>query len=98
MTALRLVRALVEDGEQLAAVFFREDGVYQSQSGRALDAGTPGLSGAWEEVSAVHDVPLLLCSSAAQRRFSQPPGGGFREAGLVQLMDLMKSCDRVVTF
>jgi sulfur relay (sulfurtransferase) complex TusBCD TusD component (DsrE family) len=43
-------------------------------------------------------VPLLLCSAASQRRLERAPETGFREAGLAEILDLMNSCDRVVTF
>ena len=98
VTALRLIRALAIDGEEIGAIYFREDGVYHAQAGRAQDAGTPGLCEAWEDLSADSGIPLLLCSSAAQRRLSQPPSGCFREAGLAKMMELLNSCDRVVTF
>ena len=97
VTALRLVRALVEEGEQLCAVFFRGDGVYQAQAGREQDAGSPCLSEAWKQISRDSDIPLLICSSDSQRRFGQAPDKSFKEAGLVKMMELMGSSDRVVS-
>jgi tRNA 2-thiouridine synthesizing protein D len=98
VTALRLVRALISEGEKLCAIYFREDGVYHALQGRARDAGTPGLCEAWEEISKKQGVPLMLCSSAAQRRLDKAPGDCFAEAGLAQMMELLQGCDRVVTF
>ena len=97
VTALRLVRALAAGGDTLCAVFFREEGVYRAQAGRANDAGTPNLNQAWDQFSANEGVPLLVCSSASQRRLGLPPEGRFKEAGLAQMMELLKGCDRVVT-
>jgi len=97
VTALRLARALLAAGEQLAAVFFREEGVYHALPGRSVDAGTPGMTEAWLELGGINEVPLLLCSSASQRRLAEPPQQGFREAGLAEVLELMSSCDRVVT-
>jgi tRNA 2-thiouridine synthesizing protein D len=113
-TGLRLVRAMLQrgakDGSQhgpqqdgagglrVAAVFFREEGVYQAVAGRVSDSGTPALRDAWLELARQHGLPLLLCSAAAQRRLESCPSGGFRETGLAEVLDLMDGCDRVVTF
>ncbi len=96
-TALRLVQALPASGLQVAAVYFRGEGVYQSQAGRAGDAGTPGLRGSWLELGERLGIPLLLCRSAAQRRLPQTAGEGFREAGLAEVLDLAQACDRVLS-
>ena len=98
LTALRLSRAMTGAGLQLAGVFFREEGVYQSQPGRVCDPGTPDLSAAWTKFARECGAPLLLCSSASQRRLSSAPGEGFREAGLAEVLELMDGCDRVVSF
>jgi sulfur relay (sulfurtransferase) complex TusBCD TusD component (DsrE family) len=95
VTALRMVRAMVHHGYRIAAVYFREEGVYQALAGRVTDHGTPALRDAWLELP---EVPLLLCSAASQRRLERAPESGFREAGLAEILDLMNSCDRVVTF
>ena len=87
---------MLDRGDQVAAVYFREEGVYQAQDGRSSDAGTPALAGSWRGLAQRHGLPLLLCSSAAQRRLAVPPDG-FREAGLAEILELMGSCDRVVT-
>ena len=97
-TALRLVRAMLGDGLGLAAVFFREEGAYHALPGRDSDSGCPDLDAAWRELAAAHDVPLLVCSSAAARRLPTAPGMPFREAGLAELFELMTACDRVVGF
>ena len=102
VTALRLVRAMLRDGLRdglrVAAVYFREEGVYQALPGRVGDAGTPNLRDAWLELQSQAGVPLLLCSSAAQRRLEACPEGGFREAGRAEVLELMQGCDRVVAF
>jgi sulfur relay (sulfurtransferase) complex TusBCD TusD component (DsrE family) len=94
VTGLRLVRAMLERamlnggsaaGLRIAAVYFREEGVYQAQAGRITDYGTPALRDAWLELAGRHGVPLLLCSSAAQRRLEACPGG-FRDAGLAEVL------------
>lgn len=98
VTALRMVHALLADGMRLAAVFFREEGVYHALSGRVSDGGTPDLNKSWSELARSEGFPLLLCSSAAQRRLEIMPENGFREAGLAEVVELMGEVDRVVTF
>jgi sulfur relay (sulfurtransferase) complex TusBCD TusD component (DsrE family) len=107
VTALRLVRAMLQpvmlvpdgaDALRIAAVYFREEGVYHAVPGRVTDSGTPALRDAWLALATQHGLPLLLCSSAAQRRLEDCPSGGFREAGLAEMLDVMRSCDRVVSF
>jgi len=98
VTALRLARAMPGQGLDVAAVYFRNEGVYQALVGRARDSGTPCLRDGWLGLSRQHGVPLLLCSSAAQRRLPVAPTDGFREAGLAEVLELMRACDRVVSF
>lgn len=95
VTALRLVGAMPAGGLEVAAVYFRGDGVYQSQAGRAGDAGTPDLLNGWRTLAEQCGFPLLLCRSAAQRRLPGPAAEGFREAGLAEVLELMGVCDRV---
>jgi tRNA 2-thiouridine synthesizing protein D len=97
-TAQRIARALLGEGLEVAAVFFREDGVYHALAGRATDHGATDLTRGWLELARQHDFPLLLCSSAAQRRLEAGPAPGFSEAGLVQVLDTMSTCERVVCF
>jgi tRNA 2-thiouridine synthesizing protein D len=101
LTALRLARlarAMAAGGQCITAVFFREDGIHHAVPGRAVDSGTPCLAEAWQALSRQENVPMLLCSSAAQRRLASAPGEGFREAGLAEVMELMAGSDRVMTF
>ncbi len=96
VAALRLVRAMTADGVDIDAVYFRGDGVYNAQPGRASDAGTPNLAEAWSGLADSAGFPLLLCSSASSRRLDCAPERGFREAGLAEVLSRMAECDRVV--
>ena len=92
--ALRFCRAVLDGGHEIEAVFFRGDGVYNAVPGRDSESTTPDLAVSWAGLAA----PLLVCSSAAARRLDRAPGGGFREAGLAEVLERMDDCDRVVTF
>lgn len=98
VAALRMVRALLLRKVQISAIFFREDGIYHSLPGRAVDSGTPSLCDEWQSLAKQKGIPLLVCSSAARRRLGAPPGEAYREAGLVEMMEIMAASDRVVTF
>ncbi len=99
LSALRFGRACDSAGLQIAAVFFREDGVYNALAGTVADAGTPQLSAAWRELAARSGARLLLCSASSQRRL--PAGSdlaGFQQTGLADMLELMQLSDRVISF
>lgn len=108
LSAWRFVRASLDSGIEIPAIFFRGEGVYNALSAEATDAGTESLSAAWMELEASAGTRLLLCSSSRKRRLPamQAPGvvgshfiePGFTESGLAEMFDLMLTCDRVVTF
>ena len=98
VTALRFARAAIAEGMTVAAVFFREDGVFQGSGSRATDAGTPALSEAWPEFAQSSGAELLVCRSSGQRNLAQCPSNSYREAGLAEMMELMAASDRVVTW
>ena len=89
---------MLERGHSLQAVFFREEGVYNSVMGTATDSGTPQLAESWAQLSAQHGIELLVCQSSSKRRLTVPFTEPFREAGLVEFVDRLASCDRVMTF
>ena len=97
-TALRIALAIIEGGHQVQAVFFREDGVYNSLTGTLSDEAATPLAESWAAASRAHGTELLVCDSSWQRRLADPPAHPFRSAGLVTLMENVSRCDRVLTF
>lgn len=97
-TALRVARGCADAGHCLIAVFFREDGVYNCIRGTATDEGLEDHAGSWVKLNRDHQSMLMVCKSSAARRLSEPLLPPFREAGLVELVDLIADCDRVITF
>ncbi len=101
-TALRFALAATLEGHSVAAVFFHGDGVYNAIPGRKTDPGAHDLADAWAQLAESHATDLMLCSGSSGRRLSvadidhAPPG--FREAGLVEMLSVMESCDQVVSF
>lgn len=100
--ALRFAKAALAQKLELTAVFFRNDGVYHALPGAATDAGAADLHREWRELAATGATELLCCSAAVARRFGTDalPADSqcFRMAGLVEVLDRMQGCDRVVTF
>lgn len=97
-TALRLARAVLAEGHELDAVFFRGEGVYNALQGTAADPDTPDLAQSWSNLAEKEGTELLVCQSSSKRRLNAPVAAPFREAGLVEFMDRMTGSDRVVTF
>jgi sulfur relay (sulfurtransferase) complex TusBCD TusD component (DsrE family) len=65
--------------------------------------GTADLDAAWRELGARHGVPILACTTAAERRGVEPAGadsrpGVARSGTLGQLMLALGDSDRVLTF
>ena len=98
LAACRFVRAARESGEQVSAVFFREDGIYNALEADAVDAGTTDLASAWTGLASTAGIRMLLCRSSWQRRLASQPSKGFEESGLTEMIELMLQSDRVVTF
>lgn len=97
-TAARLASGFADKGFTVQAVFFREDGVYNCVRGTSSDPGAGDLSAAWVALNEQQDTRLMVCQSSAVRRLSDSPEPPFREAGLVEVADLVADCDRVITF
>ena len=98
LSAWRFVQAAVDRGIEVPAVFFRAEGVYNAVAPEAGDAETPNLAASWRTMGAENGIRLLLCGSSRKRRLPVPPAGGFTESGLAEMLDLMLTCDRVVSF
>lgn len=67
-SALQFCRASVAAGHEITQVFFYQDGVQQANALSApLDDEFEPVS-SWAEFSQQHDVNLVVCVSAAERR------------------------------
>jgi tRNA 2-thiouridine synthesizing protein D len=97
-TALRIARSVLQANHELSTVFFREDGVYNGVADTANDSDAADLFDSWAGLNEQFGTSLLLCQSSVARRLSAPPGKPFRVAGLVEFVDLVADCDRVMTF
>lgn len=97
LAAWRLANAVAHGPHELAAVYFRGEGVYTALTGSEREGGAVDLHAAWLDVSRNSGAPLLLCSADARRRMDGALPSAFREAGLPEVVSLMKTCDRVIS-
>lgn len=110
-TALRFARALLAQGHQLYRVFFYCDGVHNGSALSAPPQDEADTVTGWQELQREHDIDLVVCIAAAQRRGilsdseaarQEKPAAnlanGFELAGLGQLADAVAVSDRLITF
>jgi tRNA 2-thiouridine synthesizing protein D len=101
-TALRFVRAALESGHEVPMVFFRDDGIYNAMPGAMADDGLPAPQEQWRVVAREHAVDLALCSAAAARRLPEATAARlpepFRVTGLAEMVGVLGSASRVVSF
>lgn len=110
-SALRFARTLLSQGHQLYRVFFYCDGVHNGSSLAAPPQDEADLLAGWQELQREHQLDLVVCIAAAQRRgvlseseaarLEKPAANlasGFELAGLGQLTDAAVNSDRLITF
>ncbi|WP_444897636.1 sulfurtransferase complex subunit TusD [Microbulbifer sp. SSSA005] len=110
-SALRFAKALLEQGHEIYRVFFYCDGVQNSNAIAAPPQDETDLTSEWQALGHQHQLDLVVCIAAAQRRgvlnqreakrLERPAANlaeGFELAGLGQLTDAVANSDRLITF
>ena len=110
-TAYRFISAALAQGHEVFRVFFYHDGVYH-----AFKYATPPddefqFAAQWSQLAKLHQVDLVVCISAAQRRGllcsdeakrqgkqHDDLAEGFRISGLGQLVEATLEADRFIVF
>jgi tRNA 2-thiouridine synthesizing protein D len=110
-SAYQFIKAALAQGHEVFRVFFYHEGIYH-----ALKHNTPpddeiNLTVCWGELSLKHNVDLVVCISAAQRRGllyadeaerrnkqDDDLAAGFRIGGLGQWVEALLEADRVIVF
>ena len=111
VTAINFVKAAVEAGHEIFRVFFYHDGVNNGTNFATPPQDDINIQKTWSELAAAHDIDLVVCVAAAQRRGIVDEGemtrnkksgqnimDGFRISGLGQLIEAGIESDRLVTF
>ena len=110
-SALQFVRAAVAQGHEIFRVFFYHDGVNNSTRYTVPPQDDRNIVDGWSQLAADHNIDLVVCIAAAQRRGildeneakRQGKDGnniapGFRISGLGQLIEAGIQADRLVVF
>jgi len=111
VTALNYVKAAVEAGHEIFRVFFYHDGVNNGTNLASPPQDDINIQKTWSELAAAHNIDLVVCVAAAQRRGIVDQGemerngkdamnimDGFRISGLGQLIEAGIESDRLVVF
>ena len=111
VTAINYVKAAVEAGHEIFRVFFYHDGVNNGTNFASPPQDDMNIQKTWSELAAAHDIDLVVCVAAAQRRGIVDQGemerngkdamnimDGFRISGLGQLIEAGIESDRLVVF
>lgn len=110
-TAYQFIVAALAMGHQVFRVFFYYDGIYHALRKSMPPEDETQISQRWSQLAAQHDIDLVVCISAAQRRglLSQDEvdrqdfkdndlAPGFRISGLGQLAEATLTTDRFIVF
>ena len=110
-TAYNFTKAALESGHEIFRVFFYHDGVNNGTRLASPPQDDRNVVNRWSELSAEHNLDLVLCVAAAQRRGiadadeakrngkdADNIAPGFRISGLGQLIEAGIQSDRMVTF
>lgn len=110
-TALNFLKAAVEAGHEIFRVFFYHDGVNNGTRYTKPPQDDRNIVATWSELAEKHNLDLVVCVAAAQRRGIADEGEqqrngldgnniapGFRISGLGQLIEAGIESERLVVF
>ena len=110
-TALNFTKAALEAGHEIFRVFFYHDGVNNGTRFTTPPQDDRNIVNAWSELAEKHNLDLVVCVAAAQRRGIVDEGeqerngkdgnniaAGFRISGLGQLIEAGIQSERLVVF
>ncbi|MDD5462156.1 MAG: sulfurtransferase complex subunit TusD [Methylococcales bacterium] len=110
-TAYRFINAALGLGHKVFRVFFYHDGVYHAFKYATPPDDEPWFAVQWSQLAKLHQVDLVVCISAAQRRGllcsdeakrqgkqDDDLAEGFRISGLGQLVEATLEADRFIVF
>ncbi len=110
-TAYQFTKAALDNGHEIFRVFFYHDGVNNGTRLTTPPQDDRNIVTRWSDLAAEHELDLVLCVAAAQRRGIVDEGEmerngkdanniapGFRISGLGQLIEAGIQADRLVVF
>ena len=110
-TAYKFTAAALDAGHEIVRVFFYHDGVNNGTRLSVPPQDDRNISQRWAELGTTHDLELIVCVAAAQRRGlldadeakragkdADNIADGFQISGLGQLIDAGIQADRLLVF
>ena len=110
-SALQFTKAALAKGHEIIRVFFYHDGVNNATRLAVPPQDDRNITQLWQELQKEHDLDLVVCIAAAQRRGlldedemkrqgkdANNIAEGFRISGLGQLIEAGIESDKLVTF
>jgi len=110
-SAYRFTKAALEKGHEIFRVFFYHDGVNNGTRFTVPPQDDRNLQKLWSELAEQHNLDMVVCIAAAQRRGIMDENEakrqgldgnniapGFRISGLGQLIEAGIQSDRLVSF
>jgi len=110
-TAYQFTKTALEKGHEIFRVFFYHDGVNNGTRLTTPPQDDRNIVKLWSELAAAHELDLVVCVAAAQRRGiadadeakrngkdADNIAEGFRISGLGQLIEAGIQSDRLVVF
>ena len=110
-SALNFVRAALDAGHEVFRVFFYHDGVNNGTRHTTPPQDDLNIVNTWSDLASKHELDLVVCVAAAQRRGIVDEGEqsrngkdgnniapGFRISGLGQLIEGCVQADRLMVF
>lgn len=110
-TAYQFTKAALDAGHEIFRVFFYHDGVNNGTRLTTPPQDDRNIVNRWSELAKAHDLDLVVCVAAAQRRGivdadearrngkdADNIAEGFRISGLGQLIEAGIKSDRLVEF
>jgi tRNA 2-thiouridine synthesizing protein D len=111
LEAYRFIQAALQAGHQVSRVFFYKDGIYHALRHALPPDDEIQFTRNWSELAERHQIDLVVCISAAQRRgvlcadeakrqgkSGDDVAAGFRIAGLGQWLEATLLADRCIVF
>lgn len=110
-SAYQFTKAALDKGHEISRVFFYHDGVNNGTRYGVPPQDDRNITTLWSELSKKHNLDLVVCVAAAQRRgildadeakrhgkSGDNIADGFRISGLGQLIEAGIQADRLVVF
>lgn len=111
LTAYQFIRSVLNAQHEIVRIFFYHEGVYHAFKYATPPDDEQQLTKRWSELARDHQIDLVVCISAAQRRGllhsdeahrqgkqDNDVADGFRIAGLGQLVEATLLADRFIVF